>query len=229
MELICEPQNKAALRFGIDAACDELGFEKFAFFSFQPWRAPTALYSAGLPLKVYLKERYFVSDPILYHARQEFMPFAWDTASWPDKLTKKRQIIFESLRSIDVERGVAVSVRAPHQKFCVLCMSLRENARLLKTLLSERYLDLFVLGIESCASIERLNASSSDELPRLSQREIECLYWVGEGKTAWETARILDVSERTVNFHLANVMSKLGTHSKHRAALKAMSLGLLSF
>ena len=221
--------DKMALKSSIGAVCEQLGFEKFAFFSFQPGFAPSALYSDGFPLEDYLKERYFVSDPILYRAEQELMPFAWDTANWPDKLTKQQQIIFNSLRSIDVEKGVAVSVRGPLHKFYVLCMSLRENDRLLRKLLSERCPELLALVVESCVSIEKLDVRDRTEVPRLSQREIECLYWVSEGKTAWETAHILEVSERTVNFHLGNAMSKLDTHSKHRAAIKAISLGLLSF
>jgi len=36
----------------------------------------------------------------------------------------------------------------------------------------------------------------------LTDRERECLLWVSMGKTAWETASILDRSQRTVEFHL---------------------------
>jgi len=61
----------------------------------------------------------------------------------------------------------------------------------------------------------------------LSPRQTECLRWASLGKTSKETALILGVSERTVNFHLYGAFEKLAVHSKHAAVAKALSLGLL--
>ena len=62
----------------------------------------------------------------------------------------------------------------------------------------------------------------------LSPRQTECLRWASLGKTSKETALILGVSERTVNFHLCGAFEKLAVHSKHAAVAKALSLGLLA-
>lgn len=62
----------------------------------------------------------------------------------------------------------------------------------------------------------------------LSRRQAECLRWASLGKTSKETALILGVSERTVNFHLYSAFDKLAVHSKHAAVAKALSLGLLA-
>lgn len=56
----------------------------------------------------------------------------------------------------------------------------------------------------------------------LSLRERECLRWVSLGKTAWETAVILGLSQRTVEFHLAKAMKKLGAVNKVHAAAIAI-------
>jgi DNA-binding CsgD family transcriptional regulator len=61
----------------------------------------------------------------------------------------------------------------------------------------------------------------------LTAREKEVLRWTAEGKTSYEIALILAVAERTVNFHINNIMSKLGTSNKTQAAVKAVALGLL--
>lgn len=61
----------------------------------------------------------------------------------------------------------------------------------------------------------------------LSERELEILRWAASGKTAAETAIILSISERTVNFHLGNCAAKLQVHSKTQALLKAVSLNIL--
>ena len=61
----------------------------------------------------------------------------------------------------------------------------------------------------------------------LTSREKEVLCWTAEGKTAYEIAHILNVSERTVNFHINNAIAKLETSNKTQAAVKATALGML--
>lgn len=61
----------------------------------------------------------------------------------------------------------------------------------------------------------------------LSTREIDVLRWTAEGKTASEIAGILDITERTVNFHVNNAVAKLGVSNKTAAAIHAALLGLL--
>lgn len=62
----------------------------------------------------------------------------------------------------------------------------------------------------------------------LSEREIDCLHWAAVGKTSWETATILGVSERTVNFHLSNACGKLHVHNRRAAVAVALRRGLLT-
>ena len=61
----------------------------------------------------------------------------------------------------------------------------------------------------------------------LSDHERECLWWVSYGKTAWETAAILNRSQRTVEYHLANAIRKLDASNKVHAAVLAIRRNLL--
>lgn len=61
----------------------------------------------------------------------------------------------------------------------------------------------------------------------LTQREIEILKWCAEGKTSQEISLILTITERTVNFHMANVLQKLDVCNKTAAVLRAYQLGLI--
>ena len=63
--------------------------------------------------------------------------------------------------------------------------------------------------------------------PKLSERELECLEWVSFGKTSWETAMILGVSERTINFHLLNACRKLNVYGRQAAVALALRQNLL--
>lgn len=61
----------------------------------------------------------------------------------------------------------------------------------------------------------------------LSARQAACLRWAAMGKTSWETARILGVSESTVNFHLRNACARLGARGRRAAVVAALRRGLL--
>ncbi|MCX4166322.1 MULTISPECIES: autoinducer binding domain-containing protein [Paraburkholderia] len=61
----------------------------------------------------------------------------------------------------------------------------------------------------------------------LTAREIDVLKWTADGKTAYEIAKILIIAECTVNFHIKNIVAKLGCANKIQAAAKAALIGLL--
>ena len=58
----------------------------------------------------------------------------------------------------------------------------------------------------------------------LTRRESECLIWTARGKTVWETAKILKVSQDTVKTHLKNIFRKLDVTSKTQAVARAIAL-----
>ncbi|WP_076927704.1 N-acyl-homoserine lactone dependent regulator BpsR2 [Burkholderia pseudomallei] len=69
---------------------------------------------------------------------------------------------------------------------------------------------------------------AADEFdPDLTRRETDVLKWTADGKTAYEIALILSISESTVNFHVKNIVSKLGSTNKIQAVAKAALMGML--
>jgi LuxR family transcriptional regulator len=58
----------------------------------------------------------------------------------------------------------------------------------------------------------------------LSPREWEVLKWLKCGKTSWDIARILDISERTVNYHVNNILQKLDVTNRLQAVSEAANL-----
>jgi DNA-binding CsgD family transcriptional regulator len=63
----------------------------------------------------------------------------------------------------------------------------------------------------------------------LSSREKEVLNWLKQGKSSWDISIILGISERTVNFHVYNVIQKLGATNRPQAVAVATRLGLIDF
>lgn len=89
---------------------------------------------------------------------------------------------------------------------------------------------LALLGqLTHAALVERLVQRSCPPVapPALSERELEVLKWTAEGKTSGEVAMIMNITERTVNFHISNCIVKLDAANKLHAAVKAAVSGLL--
>lgn len=62
---------------------------------------------------------------------------------------------------------------------------------------------------------------------QLTRRELEVLGLLTEYDTSQQIADELDVSKRTVDFHLANIYTKLGVGCQTRAVVVAVRNGLI--
>lgn len=68
-------------------------------------------------------------------------------------------------------------------------------------------------------------AEPANDAPRLTPCERDVLTWVAEGKSDWEVATILGVSEPTVRFHLDNARKKLGAVNRVQATARFVAGG----
>lgn len=69
-------------------------------------------------------------------------------------------------------------------------------------------------------------AKSGREL-ELTDRELECLYWIAEGKTSDEIATIIGISKNTINNYITSVMRKTATRTRSEAIAYAVRNNLV--
>lgn len=86
---------------------------------------------------------------------------------------------------------------------------------------------------ERKADIERIErcypeiSSKILKISRLTPREIEILYLMGKGMTAYSIALVLNVSVHTVRNHINRIYEKLSVNDRVSAVMKAFNMGLL--
>ncbi|WEX78013.1 helix-turn-helix transcriptional regulator [Sinorhizobium numidicum] len=61
----------------------------------------------------------------------------------------------------------------------------------------------------------------------LTERELECLFWIAEGKTSEEIAVILGISRNTINNYITSVMRKTATRTRSEAIAHAVRNNLV--
>jgi DNA-binding CsgD family transcriptional regulator len=61
---------------------------------------------------------------------------------------------------------------------------------------------------------------------RLSPKEKEVINWLKQGKSTWDISTLQRISERTVKFHIANIMQKLNASNRAHAVMIAIEQGI---
>lgn len=167
-------------------------------------------------------------DPVFKRLRTATVPFVYDQALY---VAEGAGDLWEEQAVFGYRTGISMALHLPDGLHFLLGVdrasplpeSLDELTRLMA--------DLQLLAVYAQETAIRVlmpdDASGNEAVPHLTPREREVLAWTKEGKSAWAVGQILAMSEHTVNYHLRNVMRKLGVASKHLAILRAMSLRLI--
>ena len=86
-------------------------------------------------------------------------------------------------------------------------------------------LELSMISLHVFNRLSDITYRVDEEMPPLSERELECLKWTAGGKTSAEIATILTLSEHTVNHYLISVTRKLEAVNRTQAVANAIRRG----
>ncbi len=164
-------------------------------------------------------------DPVMQHCRRSALPIAYGQQTYVSQGVGHH---WEEQASYGYRTGISLATHMPggrHFVFGVDGTALHlpkgmECARLIGAI------QLFAAyACEGIGGVDHLGQTVDVAL--LSERELEMLRWVAEGKSAWDTSQIVRLSERMVHKHIQSSMAKLGAANKHQALARARQLGLV--
>ncbi|WP_084421664.1 helix-turn-helix transcriptional regulator [Henriciella litoralis] len=175
-------------------------------------------------MEAYIKERMYLVDPVHQKLSTSWLPVFWECKDYLDREPCAQ--LFEKSRAVGYEAGVSVIIRGPIARtYTFTCMASSQDRSTFQQN-DENYGCVLTIANALCQAYTRLGRTSATAIS-LTPRERQCLILAMKGKTAWESAKIMNIRERTVTFHVQNAMMKMGTPSKHLAWIKAADLGLL--
>ncbi len=174
-------------------------------------------------LYAYCKNAYAAVDPVL-----RSLPTALPSQSWAQTYStarSRKQLEFiEEARSFGLTHGITTGLLDHKRGFATFFSFAGGDARG-----TARYRGLLEYLAPYLHRV--LMAGTHTSMPErgkgLSPREMTVLLWMKEGKTNWEIARIVGVTERTVRFHVESIFTKLDASSRTQAVAVAMEHGLL--
>jgi LuxR family transcriptional regulator len=188
-------------------------------------RPKTAMYS-NYPLAwqtIYQEKGYLDIDPTVQRAIRSLSPVLWS-----DDLFAPTPELWEEARSFGLRAGLAQICRDVSGMTGLLVLARAGDAI---TITEWQTKACHILWLAQAVHLYMARIVAPKLLPALAvelcQREVEVLRWTGDGKTSGEIADILQISERTVNFHISKVITKLQVNNKTAAVLQASMLGLM--
>lgn len=171
----------------------------------------------------YVDMNYLAVDPTVIHGLTSTRPLVWSDA----KTAAASRDFWEDAAGHGLKSGWAQSSFDAKGVVGMLSMS-RPNEELSAAELSDKSLRMTWLVQAAHEALASVIAKRTPHMPvQLTSREIEVLRWTAEGKTSGDVGQIMDISERTVNFHVNNAIEKLGVANKTAAVIKALLLRLL--
>ncbi len=130
---------------------------------------------------------------------------------------------FSSCSDREKRCSLSFPLRATHGEVAALCITM-EGWPAPRDVLTKEFQ---ALGSYFHQHMLRIWGHDTAREMLISVRELECLKWIAEGKTAWEAGVILGISERTVRFHLNAAREKLDCLTTTQAVAKAVATQLI--
>ncbi|WP_321885795.1 autoinducer binding domain-containing protein [Burkholderia cenocepacia] len=168
------------------------------------------------------KDRDYVSiDPTVKVARA-----TREMVVWSDRLFSPAALLWREARDHGLRTGLSQPSWVDKGTFALLSVS-RDSPPVSESEAEAIRPYLILLAETASVTLGGIASASAKDRSQLTRREVEVLKWSAEGKTAYETAILLGITEVTVNFHVQNALKKLGVASKIQAVALAVSDGLL--
>ncbi|HLO76100.1 MAG TPA: LuxR family transcriptional regulator [Magnetospirillum sp.] len=180
-------------------------------------------------VRLYVERNYVAVDPVPLTAQSTPLPFQWRQALAQSPHGARAQQVFDDAATFGIHDGYTVPIHAP-AGLALMSMAVVDPT-MFEPGSATRRQTLHLLALHFHLACERCLAeppSVPASLPKLTPREREVLLWTAKGKTGWEIARILNLTERTVTYHIENAKAKLGATSRSQAVVVALGMGLIT-
>lgn len=187
----------------------------------------SSVFHFGYPKEIvatYLDPDFMESDPIPDHVMAVGHVMTWKQAIADQKLTKRHRNFVKASIERGLIDGVAVPLFGPQSRNSYFSMNFNKDI----SSEDEAVVRPLVGLAQSChRRVCAIVNQSDDELPALSERESQTLYWISRGKSNGDIATILEISEATVDTYVRRLFKKLKVHDRISAVIVGLSSSMI--
>jgi DNA-binding CsgD family transcriptional regulator len=169
----------------------------------------------------YVSQNHLANDPVVARMNEVTTPFRW-SETYAGASRQSRRVLDEAAE-FGFRDGLAIPIHGPDGAVAAVNIGTghyelghRDEMALA---LAAYYLHARIAALRA----EARRPPSAE----LTPRERECLRWVAAGKTDWEIAQILPISEQTAHGYVQSALAKLGARSRAQAVALALRACLI--
>ena len=232
-------ENTNELRSSLQKYIQNKGFESYSFLNNSNHGESNPVIISTITeawANDYRSNNFIDVDPCLPKARVSNLPFQWAEANFKKfKNNKKSRAmqLMDAARDNNLKEGLVIPVHYTdklgiyYSAICTFFWSSKKE-KFLKRLFLDQH-EMHMVLIYWAHKMMDLTGPQKPFIAasNLTEREIEILTWAAQGKTAHDTAMILNISIPTVNTHIASSIGKLNASNKTHATAIALSTGII--
>lgn len=164
-------------------------------------------------------------DTVGKKVKNGLVPIAWNLEDELNKATKEQKILFSEALDYGLYNGISFPIFEPNGAMAIIVIHQLKRG---KTIGFNLQMAIYQVSIHYHQRIAQL-LKNQQPMPacKLTKRQQQCLVLTARNKSAKEIAKILNVSLRTVAFHIETANAKLGARNKYQSVAKALQLGLI--
>ena len=176
---------------------------------------------------LFVERQYYLADPATLAGMRTSSAFAWREIPQLLPLTRQQQRILSEAQRYGLHSGYTIPVGVmgePHGS----CSFVAAGADLPPKWYCRA---AALIGADAFQEARRLHGfpRRAKQLPRLSDRKLQCLELLALGKTDVEIAIILGIKESTVRTYLAQLRRDFDVVSRTQLAVEALRFGLIDY
>lgn len=172
----------------------------------------------------YLEQNFADIDRTLEVSHTMTLPLFWTIEEQLKNAKNNRELMIrKESQDFGIDQGLALPIHGPHEDFCTLNLHQFKNENGLKNYEDHQYEWLSAAHIFYHHIKKILDLTNTANIYELTKREKQCLLLTAQEFRTEQIAEELQITERTVHFHIQNANKKLGSHNKYQSAYKYLT------
>ena len=174
---------------------------------------------------------YIAHDPVLLACQTSAVGFRWSEVARLIELSARQKKILADASQAGMGEGFTVPVHIPGECAGSCSFAQRRGKELNEAVLpAAHYIGCF--AFEAARRLVRQPGARTRELvagESLTPRQLDCVVLVARGKTDWEAAKLLGLSQDTVHQHVETAKRKYGVATRSQLVIRALFDNQLGF
>lgn len=228
---ICDADERETLHQAMQKGIESLGFTTYNLSCHKTtpvefMTEPTLTSWPQEDLIIYDSDRWYDRDPLLAYAAQPGLPKAWTPDDW------RNSTRYGEYAEYLVEVGILSGVTAPlaYKQGLISAITTLSFSKADQT--SETATAIYIIGQAAMFRADAIGVTevSTDSYVKpfydLTELQLEILDWASKGKSNGDIAVITSRTRRVINYHMSEILRKMGVASRVQAIAVYSGRGL---